>query len=133
MKLSDIKGERAIDVIADLIEPVAHIAEDEKAAKLFRREKLPNGESAKSFLLKRIRTSVPALLRGHKDDLIEIMSAIEGVGKENYAASLTIPKLIADIHELFNDSELLALFGLAQTTEEPSSGAAQADTQAAEA
>lgn len=133
MKLSDIKGERAIDVIADLIEPVARIAEDEKAAKLFRREKLPKGESAKSFLLKRIRTSVPALLRGHKDDLIEIMSAIEGVGKEDYAASLTIPKLISDIFGLLSDSELLALFGLAQTTEEPSSGAAQADTQAAEA
>ena len=132
MKLSDIKGERAIDVIADLIEPVARIAEDEKAAKLFRREKLPKGESAKSFLLKRIRTSVPALLRGHKNDLIEIMSAIEGVGKEDYAASLTIPKLIADIFGLLGDSELFALFGLAQTTEEPSSGAAQADTQAAE-
>ena len=133
MRLTDIKGERAIDVIADLIEPVARIAADKEAAKLFRREKLPKGESAKGFLLKRICTSVPVLLRGHKDDLIEIMSAIEGVSKEAYAASLTIPKLIADIFGLPSDSELLALFGLAQTTEEPSSGAAQADTQAAEA
>ena len=61
------------------------------------------------------------------------MSAIEGVGKEDYAASLTIPKLIADIFGLLSDSELLALFFLAQTTEEPSSGAAQADTQEVEA
>ena len=133
MRLSDIKGDRAIDVIANLIEPVARIAEDKEAAKLFRREKLSKGETAMGALLKRIRTSVPLLLRNHKGDLVEIMAAIEGVDKAAYAASLTIPKLIADIFGLLNDSELLALFGLAQTTEDPSSGAAQVDTPAAEA
>ena len=28
MKLSDIKGERTLDVIADIIDPIANIAED---------------------------------------------------------------------------------------------------------
>lgn len=132
MRLSEIKGERVFDVIADLIEPVTRIAEDKEAAKLFRRERLPEGETPTNFLLKRIRTSVPALLRGHKNDLGEIMAAIKGVDKAAYMASLTIPKLGADIFGLLNDSEFLALFGLAQTTEEPSSGAAQGNTQAAE-
>lgn len=133
MRLSEIRGERAIDVIADLIEPVARIAEDKEAAKLFRREKLPKGETARGYLLKRIRTSVPLLLRNHKNDLIEIMAALDGVSKDEYASALSVPKLIADIFGLLSDNELLSLFGLAQTTEEPSSGAAQADTQAAEA
>lgn len=132
MRLSEIKGERVFDVIADLIEPVARIAEDKEAAKLFRREKLSKGETAMGALLKRIRTSVPLLLRNHKMELIEIMAALEGVPKEAYAEALSVPKLIADIFGLLNDNELLSLFGLAQTTEEPSSGAAQGNTQAAE-
>lgn len=132
MRLSDIKGERVFDVIADLIEPVARIAEDKEAAKLFRREKLSKGETAMGALLKRIRTSVPLLLRNHKNELIEIMAALEGVPKEAYAEALSVPKLIADIFGLLNDNELLSFFGLAQTTEAPSSGAAQGNTQAAE-
>ena len=133
MRLSEIKGERVFDVIADLIEPVARIAEDKEAAKLFRREKLSKGETAMGALLKRIRASVPLLLRNHKKELIEIMAALEGVPKEAYAEALSVPKLIADILGMLNDNELLSLFGLAQTTEEPFSGAAQVNTQAAEA
>lgn len=129
MKLSEIKGERAIDVIADLIEPIAKIAEDAEAAKLFKREKLPKGETARSFLMKRIRTSVPVLLRNHKDDLVDIMATLEGVPHETYAETLSVPKLIADIFGLLNDGELLTLFGLAQTTEETSSIAAQDNTR----
>ena len=132
MRLSDIKGDRAIDVIANLIEPVARIAEDKEAAKLFRREKLSKGETAMGALLKRIRTSVPLLLRNHKMELIEIMAALEGVPKEAYAEALSVPKLIADILGMLNDNELLSFFGLAQTTGAPSSGAAQGNTQAAE-
>ena len=41
MKLSDIQGDRVFDVIADIIDPIANIAEDEKASAMFRREKLP--------------------------------------------------------------------------------------------
>lgn len=133
MKLSEIKGERAIEVIADLIEPIAKITEDKDAAKLFMRERLPKGMTVRKFLLKRIRTSVPLLLRKHKGELIEIMATLEGVEKETYAEALSVPKLISDIFSLLNDSELLSLFGLAQTTEEVSSGAARGNTQAAEA
>ena len=39
MKLSAIHGERVFDVIADIIEPIANIAGDEKASAMFRREK----------------------------------------------------------------------------------------------
>ena len=34
LKLSEIKGEKAFDVLADLTEPIANIAADKKAAEL---------------------------------------------------------------------------------------------------
>ena len=38
MKLSDVKGERTIEVIAEIIDPIANIAEDEEASAMFKRE-----------------------------------------------------------------------------------------------
>ena len=43
MRLSDVKGERTLDVIADIIDPIANIAEDKEASELFTRKKLPDG------------------------------------------------------------------------------------------
>ena len=90
MRLSDIKGDRTLEVIAEIIDPIANIAEDEEASAMFKREKLPDGMTVKKFLLKRIRKSLPVLLKGHKADIIEILSAIEGVSAEEYAGALNL-------------------------------------------
>ena len=115
MKLSDIKGERVIEVIADIIDPVANIAEDDAAASLFRREKLPEGVTAKKFLTDRIRNSVPVILRDHKADIIAILAAIGGVTPDEYAETLSIPKLMTDFIELMTDDCFTTLFISAQS------------------
>ena len=46
MRLSDIKGDRVFDVIADIIDPIANIAVYETASALVKREKLPEGMTA---------------------------------------------------------------------------------------
>lgn len=115
MRLSDIKGERTLEVIADIIDPIANIAEDEEASALFKREKLPDGMTAKKFLLQRARKAAPALLKGHKEDIIAILSAIEGTPPEKYAGSLSLVKLIKDTVELLTDEAFGALFISAQS------------------
>lgn len=115
MKLSDIKGERTLDVIADIIDPIANIAEDAEASALFRREKVPEGMTARTFLLQRARKAVPALLRGHKRDIIAILSAVEGTTEEAYTASLNLVKLTKDAVELISDEAFLTLFISAQS------------------
>ena len=123
MRLSDIKGDRTLEVIADIIDPIANIAEDEEASTMFKREKLPDGMTAKKFLLKRVRKSLPVLLKGHKADIIAILSAIEGVSAEEYAGSLNLVKLIKDCNDLLTDEVFMELFISAQS--ETSSGSAQ--------
>ena len=131
MKLSDIKGERTLDVIADIIDPIANIAEDEEASNLFRKERLPEGMTKKSFLLQRARKAFPALLKGHKGDIIAILSAIEGTTAEEYTASLNLVKLTKDAIELISDEAFMTLFISAQSGD--SSGSAQESTEAPEA
>ena len=110
MKLSDVKGDRVLDVVADIIEPIANIAEDDAAASLFRREKVPEGETAKSYTIKRLKKGVPALVRGHKADIVAILAAIEGVTPFEYAENLNLLKLIKDFTELLTDEAFLAIF-----------------------
>ena len=127
MRLSDIQGERVFDVIADIIDPIANIAEDEQASAMFRREKLPEGMTAKKFLMNRARKSLPVLLKGHKADIISILSALEGVSAEEYAKTLNLVKLPKDCIEILTDEVFMELFISAQS--ENNSGSAQENTE----
>lgn len=126
MKLSDIQGDRVFDVIADIIDPIANIAEDKKASAMFRREKLPEGMTAKRFMMQRARKALPALLKDHKGDIIAILAAIEGVSADAYKGALNLVKLSQDTVELLTDDAFTELFLSAQS--ENSSGSAQENT-----
>ena len=128
MRLSDIKGDRTLDVIAEIIDPVANIAEDEESSAMFKREKLPDGMTAKKFLMKRVRKSLPVLLKGHKADIIAILSAIEGVSAEEYNGSLNLVKLVKDCTDLLTDEAFMELFISAQS--ETKSGSARESIEA---
>lgn len=107
MKLSDIKGDRVLDVIADVIDPIANIVQDKDVAAMFERKAVPEGMDARDFFAERMRKGMPVLLKGHKADIIAIMAAIDGVTPEQYAASLGFPKLFTDVMELVTDDALL--------------------------
>ena len=130
MKLSDIQGERVFDVIADIIDPIANIAEDDAASALFKREKLPECMTAKEFMMQRARKALPALLKGHKGDIIAILASIEGVSAESYNGALNLVKLMRDATELLTDDAFGALFLSAQSGK--SSGSAQENTEGEE-
>lgn len=107
MKLSDIKGDRVFDVIADIVEPVYNIATDEVSSAIFRRTDRPEGVDPKAFLVERIKNSLPKLLKTHKADLVAIMAAIEGRDPEEYRESLTMSGLLNGLYDIFTDEDLL--------------------------
>lgn len=107
MKLSDIKGDRVFDVIADIIDPIANMVQDKDVAAIFKREAVPDGMEARDFFAKRMRKGLPVLLKSHKADIIAVMAAIEGVTPGQYAASLDLPKLFTDVMELVTDDAFL--------------------------
>lgn len=131
MRLSDIQGERVFDVIADIIDPIANIAEDDAASAMFKREKLPEGMTVKQFATQRARKALPALLKGHKGDIIAILASIDGVSAESYKGALNLVKLTRDTVELLTDDAFTALFLSAQSGN--SSGSAQENTEGQEA
>lgn len=115
MKISDIKGDRVFDVIADIIDPIANIVQDKDVAAMFKREAVPDGMEARDFFAKRMCKGLPVLLKGHKADIIAIMAAIKGVTPEQYAESLDFPKLFTDTMELVTDNAFLDFLSSQET------------------
>lgn len=104
MRLSDIKGDRVFDVIADIAGPVYSIATDEEARAFFKRVGGGDGPSIEE----KLRDAMPSLLRGHRDDLVAIMATIEGVSSEEYRKNLTMAGLLKGLYEILTDEDLLA-------------------------
>lgn len=114
MKLSEIQGEAAFDVLADILEPVTTIISDPKFKEL-----IASGN--------RLDT-VKYLLHNQKKPIMWIMAVIDGEDPETYKPNLlTIPiKLV----ELLNDDAVIDLFTAAAPNTPPdSSGSATEATQ----
>lgn len=94
MKLSDLKGEAALDALADMIEPASEIMTDTKFVQFIR-----EGNKLKA---------VQYAIKNHKEAIIAIMAASEGASPDEYEINLvSLPKKLL---EVFNDPEIVDLF-----------------------
>lgn len=87
MKLSDYKNEDAIEVIADIIEPLSAIFTDDEIKKEKNRMK-----------------AISKALKKYKKEVIQILARIDGVPVEKYECNaLTLP---IKVLEVMNDKEI---------------------------
>lgn len=110
MRLSEVRGERVFDVIADIIDPVAEIATSKEMEKLLERRTTPKGVDPRTYALQRVRRVVPKLIREHKGAFVAVMSAIGGVTPEQYLDGLTMASLLADVSDLLTDDAFTDFF-----------------------
>ena len=93
-KLSEIKGEEALDVLAEIIEPAAQIFTDENV-----KEALKSGSRIKATKI---------ILKDHKKAILTLMATLEEIPVEEYKPTLlALPALIIGV---LNDPELQSLF-----------------------
>lgn len=127
LKLTDIKGERSFDVLADLVNPVANIAADPDAAELFGRRALPEGMTVKEYVLHRLRKAMPVLLKKHKKDVIKILSLLSDMSEKEYKEQITFEGVLTDMSDLMTDPIFNAFFTTQQSMDE-SFGSASENT-----
>ena len=121
MKLSDYKGEEALDVLADIIEPLAMIISDKEIQALAKQENTPA-----------IKFIKPAI-KNHKSELIEILARLENMPVEEYSETVNLFTLPMQVLDLINDPEVQSLFrsqGKSQLTSLASSSSATENTEA---
>lgn len=114
MKLSQIKGTDAIDVLARIIQPIANIALDKASFDAIKLKPVDkegkSAEEIRALAMMRVREAIPAMLGTHRDDICEIIAAINGKTREEYVAELTFAKLLKDCMDVLTDEELLSFF-----------------------
>lgn len=84
-KLSDIKGEESIDVLAEILVPIVDIANDEEV---------------RSAMEKNVAACASVALKKHKGEIIDILTVIDGRSKEEMLEELdmlTLPTMLIEI------------------------------------
>lgn len=115
MKLSEYKNEDALDLLADLLEPVATLFSDEKLVSLIK------GGGTKLEAIK-------YALKEHKGSIVEILARLDGKEPKKYEGNIIT--MTKSLIEITNDEELMSFFtSQGQTTEKKSSGSVTENTE----
>jgi transcription termination factor Rho len=109
MRLSDFKDEKAIEVIADLLIPISNIAKNSTVAE-------SRGKSMFEF--------AAAMLKENASDVKDMLAILNDEDPEEYTCSAA--SVFGDVLEMFNDPELMQLFGVRSKT--PASAGSASET-----
>ena len=116
MKLSDYRNEDALDLLADLLGPVADIMTDDALRALASDEKKDKMKIATH------------ILKNHKEHVVTILARINNTPREKFSA--TLPEMISQLLEIMNDKLFTDFFASqAQATNGASFGPAMATTE----
>ena len=129
MKLSELTAEQGLEAIANSLEHIGNIADDDDALKLCQELVPREGEKYIKVFARGAKTA-PKLLKTHKDDVIGILAAFELQSVEEYKKKHKLMDVIKGMVDLINEPEVRQLFFSAPTSaaEEPS-GDAQENTE----
>ena len=117
MRLSDYKGEKAVEKFADILEPVCAILSDPEVSKMIK---------ANMPTLK----VVQAAMKIRAKDMVKIMAILDDADPETYEP--TLMEIPARVLEMLNDGMLVNLFtSQSQKEDSGNSGSAMASTEVA--
>ena len=95
MNISELKGEKALDTLADILEPAVTIFTDEKVKKAAE---------------KNYAHAISVAIKDHKKDVLKIMATLEGKPYKEYVKEVNVFTLPAQIIELINNEEIMSFF-----------------------
>lgn len=115
MKLSEIKGEKALDTLADLIEPLGEIVTD------------PEIQEMHKAGMPRIKMIKPAI-KNHKKAVVTVLALLDGENPDTYEVDLlTLPRKMM---EVINDPYISEVFqSQSQRMPQESFGSATVNTE----
>lgn len=113
MALEALRGEAALDALAELIDPVFEIAQDEALSSIFK-----HAEGGTAEMAERLRKAAPQLIKAHKGALVQVMAATQGKTAEEVVENMTVFSLPVWLVSALNDPVLLGFLGsLGETAE----------------
>lgn len=117
-RLQDIKGLEAIDVLADLLDPITELVKKPEILKVIDENGLNDIETIK------------ALIKGGKMEVLQILAILDGRPIGEFLETFDILTLPVMLYQTFNDDALQAVFtSQGQNDAVKSSGLAMESTE----
>lgn len=116
MKLLEVTGAEAFEMMADLFDPITDIASDAEILKC-----IQTNQKVKA---------IKFALKNHSKAMAQIMAICEGVPLDEYNKSL--PEMMKDVLTVMNHPVVADLFTSQAQKEETSTGSAMESTEASE-
>jgi len=113
MRLSDFENEEAIDLLAEIIDPAVDIMSDADIVNIVR--------SGKPSIL-----AVKKALKDHKQAVVSMVAILHRKTPET--VKFTLPTLIKDLLDMFNDPEIKAVFRLGSPEKQSESSGSATET-----
>ena len=115
MKLREFENEQALDLLADIIEPIARIMADKKVEKMVKAKKP-------------VLVIASHILKNNKKDVIEIVATMNGADPATFKFNTVT--LLKDIVDIMSDPDIVSLFtSQSQMTDSVPSGSATENTE----
>lgn len=124
MKLSEYRGDDALEVLAELLEPAVEILADADIAAAWR-DKNPNKTRGQKQL-----KAVSIAIKKHKEAVIAILAALDHETPDEYREKINVVTLPKKLLEVLNDKDLRNFFTSQEQTKGEPSGSASASTEA---
>ena len=97
-KLQDVKGEEALDVLADVLEYAVKLVQNDTIREILNKKGFRDVEAIK------------VLIKEGKHEIIQMMAVIDGKPYNEFLNSLDLLTLPVMLYETFNDEALQAVF-----------------------
>lgn len=123
MKLSEYRGDDALEVLAELLEPAVEILADADIAAAWR-DKNPNKTRGQKQL-----KAVSIAIKKHKEAVIAILAALDHETPDEYREKINVVTLPKKLLEVLNDKDLRTFFTSQEQTKDVPSGSASASTE----
>lgn len=123
MKLSEYRGDDALEVLAELLEPAVEILADSDIAAAWR-DKNPNKTRGQKQL-----KAVSIAIKKHKEAVIAILAALDHETPDEYREKINVVTLPKKLLEVLNDKDLHTFFTSQEQTKDVPSGSASASTE----
>ena len=123
MKLSEYRGDDALEVLAELLEPAVEILADADIAAAWR-DKNPNKTRGQKQL-----KAVSIAIKKHKEAVIAILAALDHETPDEYREKINVVTLPKKLLEVLNDKDLRNFFTSQEQTKGEPSGSASASTE----
>ena len=115
-KLSEFKDDEAMDVLAEILDPMVHMMQNKKFVLAFK------GDKKNDIKPNRVE-AIKIAITDNRADVVKIMAVLNETPVEEFHYNLlTLPQMMV---EMFNDKELIDFFGYqSETDSEIPSGSA---------